>query len=171
MWSSLFDLFLIFHEASAKKVRKKSSMAFQCQDWDTKFSYQIDYFWLFMKLQQKTWRNIYLHFNAKTVIQHFLLTLILFLTFHEESVKNLEEICTGCTARSFLCHFNAEISNILLIAWILLCTNGPQNGSFRSKGHFIGIAGFWNGIPSLFQYRPALEYGPVTDFYRIPAEG
>ena len=87
MWSSLFDLFLIFHEASAKKVRKKSSMAFQCQDWDTKFSYQIDYFWIFMKLQQKTWRNIYLHFNAKTVIQHFLPTLILFLTFHEDSVK------------------------------------------------------------------------------------
>ena len=36
---------------------------------------------------------------------------------------------------------------------------------------FIGIAGFWNGIPSLFRYRPALEYRPVTDFYGIPAEG
>ena len=35
----------------------------------------------------------------------------------------------------------------------------------------IGIAGFWNGIPSLFRYRPALEYRPVTDFYGIPAEG
>ena len=91
-----FNLFLTFHEASAKNW-KKSLMAFQCKDWDTKFSYQIDYFWLFMKLQQKTWRNIYLHFNAKTVIQHFLLTLILFLTFHDESVKNLVVICTGCT--------------------------------------------------------------------------
>ena len=30
--------------------------------------------------------------------------------------------------------------------------------------YFIGIAGFWNGIPSLFRYRP------VTDFYGIPAE-
>ena len=68
-----FYFFLTFHEASAKKNKKnwkKSLMAFQCQDCDTKFSYQIDYFWLFMKLQQKTWRNIYLHFNAKTVIQH-----------------------------------------------------------------------------------------------------
>ena len=35
----------------------------------------------------------------------------------------------------------------------------------------IGIARFWNGIPSLFRYRPALEYRPVTDFYGIPAEG
>ena len=35
----------------------------------------------------------------------------------------------------------------------------------------IGIAGFWNGIPSLYRYRPALEYRPVTDFYGIPAEG
>ena len=36
---------------------------------------------------------------------------------------------------------------------------------------FIGIAGFWKGIPSLFRYRPALKYRPVTDFYGIPAEG
>ena len=35
----------------------------------------------------------------------------------------------------------------------------------------IGIAGFWNRIPSLFRYRPALQYRPVTDFYGIPAEG
>ena len=33
------------------------------------------------------------------------------------------------------------------------------------------IAGFWNEIQSLFRYRPALEYRPVTDFYGIPAEG
>ena len=56
-----FWFVLDFSWSFSKKVRLKSSMAFQCQDWDTKFSYQIDYFWLFMKLQQKTWRNIYLH--------------------------------------------------------------------------------------------------------------
>ena len=98
----LYEIFIVFNCVSQcgllflicswffMKLQQKSqesSMAFQCQDWDTKFSYQIDYFWLFMKLQQKTWRNIYLHFNAKTVIQHFLPTLILFLTFHEDSVK------------------------------------------------------------------------------------
>ena len=70
-----------------QKCLKKSLMAFQCHDWDTKFSYQINYFWIFMKLQQKTWRNIYLHFNAKTVIQHCLLTLVLFVTFQCRVIK------------------------------------------------------------------------------------
>ena len=83
----LFFIFSWLFMKLQQKNRKKPLMAFQCQDCDTKFSYQIDYFWLFMKLQQKTWRNIHLHFNAKTVIQHFLPTLILFLTFHEDSVK------------------------------------------------------------------------------------
>ena len=83
-------LFFIFSWPFMKLQQKnwnKSLTTIQCQDCETKFSYKIDYFWLFMKLQQKTWRNIHLHFNAKTVIQHFLPTLILFLTFHEDSVK------------------------------------------------------------------------------------
>ena len=52
--------------------------------------------------------------------------------------------------------------------------NGPMGrrmGRPADFEYFIGIAGFWNGIPSLFRYRPALEYRPVTDFYGIPAEG
>ena len=47
----------------------------------------------------------------------------------------------------------------------------PKNETFLFCIKDIGIAGFWNGIPSLFRYRPALEYRPVTDFYGIPAEG
>ena len=34
-------------------------------------------------------------YNAQAVIQHILLTLILFLTFHEASAKKLEEAFDG----------------------------------------------------------------------------
>ena len=69
--------------------------------------------------------------------------------------------------------FNTEHTGIniwkqideVLVDWDLL----SKVGFFCIKD--IGIAGFWNGIPSLFRYRPALKYRPVTDFYGIPAEG
>ena len=58
--------------------------------------------------------------------------------------------------------------------WQKLSSCPPPQNPFCARALYqykIGIAGFWNGIPSLFRYRPALEYRPVTDFYGIPAEG
>ena len=56
-----------------------------------------------MKLQKKleTGRNLSWLFNAQAVIQHFLLTLILILTFHEASGKKWKKSliafqCQGC---------------------------------------------------------------------------
>ena len=43
---------------------------------------------------------------------------------------------------------------------------GPYGGILS-----IEIAGFWNTIPSLSRYRPALESRPVPDYFGIPAEG
>ena len=82
----LFFIFSWLFMKLQQKNWKKSLMAFQCQDCDTIFSSYIDFVpdfsWSFSK---KSVRNLLWHFNAKTVIQCFLFTLILFLTFHEAS--------------------------------------------------------------------------------------
>ena len=143
----------------------------------------ISVFCSFMKLQQKTRRNISLHFNAQTVIQRFLCTLstnnfllrlILFLTFHEASAKK--------TGRNILWHYTAQtvircfhlsvtvrISRVVRVfssafLWIL-------NIAFSWGYFFIGIAGFWDRIPPLSRFHPALESRPAPDFFGIPVEG
>ena len=67
-------------------------------------------------------------------------------------------------------HYKKDVSHLRCFPQqikVFICMFSRINFSFKD----IGIAGFWNGIPSLFRYRPALEYRPVTDFYGIPAEG
>ena len=109
----------------------------------------FDFSWSFSKKRGNHWW----HFDAKTVIQHTPLKLIYFLTFDEASAKNWQKTFHESSVK------NTFSNEVIQITTFLFCIKD------------IGIAGFWNGIPSLFRYRPALEYRPVTDFYGIPAEG
>ena len=88
-FGSYIDFALNFSWSFRKKW-KKSWMAFQCPDCDTTFGYYVDlnldFSWSFSKT---TGRKLQWYFNANTVIQCFLLTLILFLTFNETSAKKL----------------------------------------------------------------------------------
>ena len=76
---------------------------------------------------------------------------------------------------SNFCFIKFEAPSELYLTLVPLIENTFSNEVIQIKNFFcikdIGIAGFWNGIPSLFRYRPALEYRPVTDFFGIPAEG
>ena len=113
-----FWFFLDFSWSFSKKNWKKSLMAFQCQDCDTIFSSYIDFVpdfsWSFSK---KSVRNLLWHFNAKTVIQCFLFTLI-FLTFHKESAKHWKKPlmafhCQDCdTKYSFYIDFLESFNKV-----------------------------------------------------------